>query len=65
MSGCALCAAAMTPANVTLSYGLGLAENEARSDRGIANAIKVYDGKCTYMGVAEVLRARVYEKLKV
>lgn len=48
----------MAPANATLSYGLRIAENglenEAKADRGIANAINVYDGKCTYMGVAEV-----------
>ena len=47
----------MALTNATLSYGLRIADNglehEAKADSGIASAINVYGGKCTFKGVAD------------
>ena len=46
-------------ANATLPYGLKLAEKGVEgacaTDKGLLEGLNCYDGKCTYLGVAEAL----------
>lgn len=59
MPGAVPYTATMSLTNATLSYGLRIAdkglESVAKADKGVANAINVYGGKCTFKGVSDAL----------